>query len=80
MEAIKIKFFHSTGKNNRPSTTAMLNIGTERYIGTVTLYVQDKFSKKEGRKFSLQKAMSIAPLSKEERRLVWSNYVNDNII
>ncbi len=73
---IKIRFFHSIGKNSRPSTTAILNIGEDRYIGTATLYVKDKFSKAEGRKFSLQKAMEIAKLSKVDRTSVWDNYTN----
>jgi hypothetical protein len=79
MEKIKIKFYHSIGKNNRPSTTAILKIGDNQYIGTATLYVDDNFSKKEGRKFSLQKAMMIPNLSKEERSIVWGTYIKDII-
>jgi hypothetical protein len=73
-DKIKIKFYHGLGKHRQPSTTAILSIVKKSYIGTVTMYKNDTYSKSNARKFSLEKAISFTDLNKEDRKEIWSYY------
>jgi hypothetical protein len=48
-------------------------------IGSARVHPLDQFSKSEGRKMSLKRALEDANLDREDRRLVWSAYHNRNV-
>lgn len=76
-ETIKVKFYHGTGKNQQPSTTAILCVDKKKYIGTVTLFASDTYDKSSARRHALEKALTFAKLPKADRTLVWAYYNKD---
>jgi len=47
-------------------------------VGQTILSKKDQFDKKIGRKLSLKRALEAGSVSKQERKVIWNNYLNND--
>lgn len=61
--------------NNR-NTTCFVNVGNKVSTGIAQCSIKDNFSRKIGRKIALKRALDDSGMSKDERKEVWTDYLN----
>ena len=60
--------------NSRDVTTCIIECPGHQTTQTATCHPHDNFSRDEGRRISLAKAMAALALTKEEKREIWEAY------